>query len=55
MTTIETIKETFNETLNETTQIEPFNSTKQERPKKYIDTAQAMIAVREQRKNARIR
>ncbi|KAA6374006.1 MAG: hypothetical protein EZS28_030469 [Streblomastix strix] len=51
MTAIETISDI----INESAQTEPFNSTKQGRPKKYTDKEQAMIAAREQRKNARIR
>ncbi|KAA6373745.1 MAG: hypothetical protein EZS28_030727, partial [Streblomastix strix] len=64
MTAIETISETSPngavQRLNETTQTESsptdsFNSAKQGSPKKYTDKEQAMIAAREQRKNARIR
>ncbi|KAA6401603.1 MAG: hypothetical protein EZS28_002865 [Streblomastix strix] len=63
MTTIETINETspngavqrLNETFNETTQTDTFSSAKQGRPKKYTDKEQAIVAAREQRKNARIR
>ncbi|KAA6364474.1 MAG: hypothetical protein EZS28_039999 [Streblomastix strix] len=56
MTAIETINETINETTQtESSQPDSFSSAKQERPKKCTDKEQAMIAAREQRKNARIR
>ncbi|KAA6373111.1 MAG: hypothetical protein EZS28_031362, partial [Streblomastix strix] len=54
MTAIETINEKINETFNETAQIDSLNSTQQDRPKKYTEKEQAMIAARKQHKNARI-